>query len=309
MHTIRANRRRFLMAAGAGIGLAAALRLPAPSQAEAATDVVVDFRERLAPHGRWVEADGARTVWFPTDVEVGWRPYMLGEWLWTDDVGWVWSGDEPWTWATDHYGTWYDDPVWGWVWVPGDMWGPAWVDWRFGDGFVGWAPLLPEFVRVRERVEIPEWSRWVFVDQAHFADRDVVRFAAPLGRNMALIDRTKLIGTVREAGGRVENRFIERSAIEAAAGRRLVPVRLADAADERGVGLHDGRLAVFRPRVSTSGLRAEAPVDRHRLARGYDEDQMQLPEKDRFPDEARAAMHAYHEHERFALRCQHGLCE
>jgi hypothetical protein len=30
--------------------------------------------------------------------------------------------------------------------------------------------------------------------------------------------------------------------------------------------------------------------------------------RDRYPDEARAAMHSYHEHERFALRCRHGFC-
>jgi hypothetical protein len=33
--------------------------------------------------------------------------------------------------------------VYGWVWTPGYVWGPAWVDWYWGDGYVGWVPLGP----------------------------------------------------------------------------------------------------------------------------------------------------------------------
>jgi len=57
---------------------------------------------------------------------------------WTGDGAGL-GVDEPW--ALDvHYGRWAC-PVFGWVWVPGDVWGPAWVDWFSATGFVGWAPL------------------------------------------------------------------------------------------------------------------------------------------------------------------------
>jgi hypothetical protein len=42
-----------------------------------------------------------------------------------------------------HYGRWFFDPELGWVWVPGYVWGPAWVAWRAGAGNVGWLPLPP----------------------------------------------------------------------------------------------------------------------------------------------------------------------
>jgi hypothetical protein len=48
---------------------------------------------------------------------------------------------EPWAW-TFHYGRWAPT-VAGWAWIPGTVWGPAWVDWYWGDGWVGWAPLGP----------------------------------------------------------------------------------------------------------------------------------------------------------------------
>ena len=64
-------------------------------------------------------------------------PYSNGRWSYTD-YGYTWVSADPFGWATDHYGRW----VWTnrWVWRPDTTWGPAWVQWRVGDGFVAWAP-------------------------------------------------------------------------------------------------------------------------------------------------------------------------
>src|SRR6266496_1683468 len=34
----------------------------------------------------------------------------------------------------------------GWVWIPGTVWAPAWVTWTYNDNYVGWAPLPPSIV-------------------------------------------------------------------------------------------------------------------------------------------------------------------
>ncbi len=57
--------------------------------------------------------------------------------------GWTWVSDEPWGWATYHYGRWVNIVGTGWVWIPGHTWAPAWVSWRYGGGYCGWAPLPP----------------------------------------------------------------------------------------------------------------------------------------------------------------------
>jgi hypothetical protein len=116
-----------------------------------------DYYDELRPHGRWIDHAEYGRVWHP-NVAVGWRPYYYGNWAWSP-YGWTWISSEPWGW-TFHYGRWSYAPVWGWVWVPGTVWGPAWVDWYWDDGYVGWAPLSPfashvtvvnHFVFVRER--------------------------------------------------------------------------------------------------------------------------------------------------------------
>ena len=100
------------------------------------------FYSSLAPYGNWVPMDYGY-AWSPTGVGSGWRPYMDGQWVWSD-LGWTWSSYEPWGWATYHYGRWVMDPYYGWLWVPGTTWAPAWVSWYQTPGYVGWSPLPPD---------------------------------------------------------------------------------------------------------------------------------------------------------------------
>ena len=101
------------------------------------------FYGELSPYGEWVRHPHYGWVWFPRHVRAGWRPYSLGRWM-ESDYGWTWVSDEPFGWATYHYGRWTWDPWVGWLWVPGTDWGPAWVAWQHGNGYVGWAPLPPQ---------------------------------------------------------------------------------------------------------------------------------------------------------------------
>jgi hypothetical protein len=121
------------------------LVLPAMRQAEARTDVSIDFfYDNLGSDGSWVEMANYGYCWQPS-VAVSnskWRPYADGYWAYTD-VGWTWVSYEDFGWATYHYGRWTRLRDRGWFWVPGREWGPAWVSWRTGGDYVGWAPLPP----------------------------------------------------------------------------------------------------------------------------------------------------------------------
>ncbi len=121
--------------------------LPFAREAEAAAEVSVDFfYDNLASDGNWLEVADYGYVYQP-NVSVSnrnWRPYSDGYWAYTD-VGWTWVSYENFGWATYHYGRWARLADQGWVWVPGDrpVWGPAWVSWRTGGDYIGWAPLPP----------------------------------------------------------------------------------------------------------------------------------------------------------------------
>jgi hypothetical protein len=101
------------------------------------------FYDDLAGQGTWIQSSDYGYVWQPQETDADWAPYTEGHWVYTDD-GWTWVSDEPWGWATYHYGRWVNLDGVGWCWVPGYTWAPAWVSWRYGDGYAGWAPLPPD---------------------------------------------------------------------------------------------------------------------------------------------------------------------
>jgi len=156
------------------------------------------FEGVLAPYGAWVEDDEVGYVWVPepTVVGVGFVPYLsAGHWSYTDH-GYFWVSDHSWGWATFHYGRWVQSARWGWVWVPGARYSPAWVEWRHGGGWLGWAPTRPSFrwhAGVATYVEAPP-APYVFVhSSAFFSPYLTVVVAHPAHRPALMSTTTRWI--------------------------------------------------------------------------------------------------------------------
>ena len=215
------------------------------------------FYDDLSAYGRWMEVPAYGWCWLP-DVPAGWRPYTVGTWAYTD-LGWTWVSYEPWGWAVFHYGSWYDDPVDGWIWVPGTVWAPAWVAWRYDDDDIGWAPLAPGTswsvvfgLRTQSAVAVLPAHNWCFVERAHFLDRDLAARVRPVAENRHLLARTILRDDYGVRDGRPFDRGVEVRALERSLGRSVPRSRIADlGAPERGRtrGSEQGALGIFRPEV------------------------------------------------------------
>jgi hypothetical protein len=167
---------------------------PAPPSPDATYQ---EFYDALSAYGSWVQMPGYDYVWQPaaTVQDFRWRPYTLGHWVFTDN-GWTWVSDEPFGWITYHYGRWMRTQQLGWVWVPGDEWAPAWVSWRSGGDFVGWAPLPPE-ARFDGATGIKQWadeqynlgaSDYTFVPATDFGDGSMADVEAPPDQSQAIYD-------------------------------------------------------------------------------------------------------------------------
>jgi hypothetical protein len=114
---------------------------------DADPSAVATFQPVLSPYGVWYNDPYYGTVWAPDQAVVGagFSPYLTnGHWSYTT-AGYHWVSDYSWGWATFHYGRW----VWvdgrGWVWIPGARYAPAWVEWRYGNGYMGWGPAYPRY--------------------------------------------------------------------------------------------------------------------------------------------------------------------
>jgi hypothetical protein len=232
--------RMFLLMAGlAGVLVFGATRAYASLEVSASVSIHAnaDFYDPLAVHGTWVEVGSYGRCWHPAGVAVEWRPYCYGYWEWTD-CGWYWVSDEPWAWACYHYGTWVYDSNYGWVWVPDIEWAPAWVYWRWGGGYVGWAPCPPHRLFVSARVAT---SAFVFIDAGHVCDP--VRPNTVIINNQTIINKTAEITKVRrenrsfEGGGShqvVINEGPGVAVVEKASGKKFTPVSIREA-DRRTV--------------------------------------------------------------------------
>jgi hypothetical protein len=156
------------------------------------------FYTRLEPYGDWIETDDYGYVYRPRQAEnARWRPYTDGHWVYTD-AGWTWVSEEPFGWATYHYGRWTRLRGIGWIWVPGNEWAPAWVSWRTGGQYVGWAPLPPE-AEFDRGTGIHNWSdnyydigpdQYVFVPTADIGDERIERAVVPEQQNVTIINQT-----------------------------------------------------------------------------------------------------------------------
>lgn len=186
-----------------------------PTAAETASGL---FYNELAPYGSWTQVPNYGLCWQPAAeiVNPDWRPYVdNGQWQSTDN-GWYWQSGYSWGWAVFHYGRWTLTKQLGWVWVPDNVWGPAWVSWRVALNHTGWAPLPPgvaltaagltfdnHHVTADSGLGLP--AGWfTFVTEANFLSRNLpadalaaneaaVIFSRSLGVNNYYISNQKVI--------------------------------------------------------------------------------------------------------------------
>jgi hypothetical protein len=198
------------------------------------------FYTALQPYGQWVELNDGVTAWQPDIAVRNWAPYTIGRWEWTAD-GWYWDSDEPFGYITYHYGRWYNDDYYGWIWVPDDQWAPAWVEWRYDDDYVGWAPLSPYGVftigvglHFSHEYHAP-YGYWNFVTYNHFCDRNVYNYYAGPTYKYRIYNGTKFRTDYDYSNGRVINRGVGYDIIRQRGGRPIKTREIVRETDPRQV--------------------------------------------------------------------------
>jgi hypothetical protein len=197
--------RRLLLGVATGLALAVA-GVSGPIFVGAVTpayaQVSAEFQDALEQYGEWRRHPRFGEVWVPTGVPDGWRPYEVGHWVFTDEWGWYWVSDDQeadWGWVTYHYGRWAFDRGLGWFWVPGDEWAPAWVDWRYGEDTVGWAPAPPPDVEIDAYEAEPAY--WMFVPTRYIAEPRLRSYYVPRERRGFFLGRTRIVNRTLAVNG------------------------------------------------------------------------------------------------------------
>jgi hypothetical protein len=245
------------------------------------------FYDQLAGQGTWIQADKYGYVFQPTESDPNWRPYTYGHWVNTD-AGLTWVSDDSFGWATDHYGRWVNLDGYGWVWVPGYTWAPAWVSWREGDDEVGWAPLPPDSDQGIDFYDDDDYftgfdfgfhigddcdlaygiGPWCynFCPIAYIGDRDCWRHFRDHRDNFAFIGHTRNVTNInfrRDGTGRFGQVHAEGPSVAALNARARTPIahaQLTSASRLGNAGLHGNTLAVYAPRVDPATVKTTRPA-------------------------------------------------
>jgi hypothetical protein len=271
------------------------------------------FYDALAADGDWIWQEQFGWVWSPDGVSVGWRPYSSeGRWVYTDD-GWFWESELPWGWATFHYGRWYHSPDEGWLWVPGREWAPAWVEWRHGAGYFGWAPLPPRArfdprrgIAWQGAREVREPQAWSFVPERELLEPRLSAHIEYEPLNITLLARTRPTPNgYAVVNRRIINRGPDVVEVARVIGHPVRTLRFEEAPSYRESRREGDTLRVYRPRVGTFSGRAQreppprrgASMSREEFERRHRERMEQIERYEADQRRALAERHAREERE------------
>lgn len=204
------------------------------------------FYDELSPYGTWIQDPQYGYVWRPDVDQQDFRPYYSnGRWAMTE-YGNTWVSDYDWGWAPFHYGRWVYNRYRQWLWIPDTVWGPAWVSWRSGGGYYGWAPLSPG-LNININIGIPD-NWWVFIPQANIYYDRFPRYYSR--RNVTIIHNTTIINNTYVRGRRTYYTGPRVDDVRRAT-RSEVPVYRVSRTDRSGRSeIRGNELSIYNPRSS-----------------------------------------------------------
>lgn len=196
------------------------------------------FYTHLAPHGVWMEFSDGLIVWRPTIIRKAWAPYSIGRWIWTE-YGWYWDSYEPFGYITYHYGRWFYDDFYGWIWIPDYDWAPAWVEWRYDDYYVGWAPLPPYAVfSINIGIHftfnyVTPYHHWHFVQYNYMCDPYVYKYYVSPKYKYRIYSNTRYRNDYSYVNGTVVNRGIDVEQVRFRSGQEIRQRNIQQVSDLR----------------------------------------------------------------------------
>lgn len=219
---------------------------------------VAYFYDYLSDFGLWVYLPGYNYVWLPRATSYYWRPYTYGRWLWTD-WGWTWVSYYDWGWGPFHYGRWGFDRDLGWFWVPGTVWSPAWVSWRWSNFYIGWAALPPQ-VRLIAGVGITALpyslpvNFWIFVEGRYFLNPYINRYVLPYERNLTIINFTAQRTNIIVRNQRIINQGLDVDFVTRITRRRISPYELRQVRKPQLSNVELKKVEIFKPKVTKNQM-------------------------------------------------------
>lgn len=213
-------------------------------------------------------------VWKPSPLDLGvvrvegelpvFTPYTNGQWIYTD-AGWYFKAPTPVEETVSHYGRWVNSPSAGWMWVPGRVWSPAWVDWKQNDEYISWSPLPPSSYLANGILNLPlieddnnviidkyqfmNYDDYVIVEKKYFLEPEIYKYNNVYTKSGNRILISELTGTdgVMVVNNSVINRGPDVNLIEYIYGKSIKPVEISHIGNSNNVKYSEKEYIVYTP--------------------------------------------------------------
>ena len=176
-------------------------------------------------------------------------PYTNGQWVYTD-AGWYFRAPTPYEEIVHHHGRWAYSPSVGWVWVPGRVWAPAWVEWREHTDYVAWTPLAPSVYLVNNVVVYPPIypvyeDRYVIVERRYFVEPYIYKYKVKKGH--FVINDWGRVGGVTVINNTVVNHGPNVSIIQNIRGGKIETVKIHKVKNKDNINYSSNEFDVYSP--------------------------------------------------------------
>lgn len=216
------------------------------------------FYDELSPYGTWINDPEYGYVWRPDVDQADFRPYYSnGRWAMTE-YGNTWVSNYEWGWAPFHYGRWIYNRYNNWIWIPDTVWGPAWVDWRSGGGYYGWAPMGPSIninINIGRRYVTPDFC-WNFIPSGHIYYNSYPRYYS--GRNRVYIQNTVIINNTYVRNNRTYYSGPRIDDVRRATNQNVTVYNVSRTSRTGGNRIENNTVNVYAPRPSRGSDNAKA---------------------------------------------------
>jgi hypothetical protein len=219
------------------------------------------FYDELSPYGEWIYYPEYGYAWSPDDYRYDdFHPYRSGgHWAWSDDYEWFWVSDYDWGWAPFHYGRWFYDSYYGWLWVPDYDWSPAWVVWRGGGDYYGWAPMRPGISTnlYFGRYSLPN-DYWCFAPRQYITSPRIYDHCVDRYQNTMIINNTTIINNYKQVNN-VYTTGPSKYEAERYTRNRIQPVKIRETKNPGRMKERNNEIDVYKPSISRQGSGDIAP--------------------------------------------------
>ncbi|NTW33662.1 MAG: hypothetical protein HGB12_13760, partial [Bacteroidetes bacterium] len=135
--------------------------------------------------------------------------------------------------------------IYGWEWIPGYDWAPAWVYWGQYNNYYGWAPMPPNAGYGYQ----PPMNQWCFVPQQNINQVNIVNNNTTIINNNTTVNNITIINNTNTYNNQIYQSGPKKEDVEKVTGLKVPEVVVNDVKSSKDVKADGNIITIYRPSI------------------------------------------------------------